>query len=131
MRILFSTIFCLITTLSLAQTQSEMNAASLKDYEKADKELNAVYQKILKEYSTDSTFIKNLKATQRIWVQFRDAETKAMYPDREAGYYGTIHPVCLYSYMKDLTEERIERLKVWLTGLKEGDACSGSIKTKD
>lgn len=129
-RPLFSIIFCLTGIFCFAQTQSEMNAAAAKDYEKADEELNAVYQKILKEYDEDTVFTKNLKIAQRIWVQFRDAETKAMYPDKEPGYYGTIHPVCLYSYLQDLTAERTEKLKVWLTGIEEGDACSGSVKIK-
>jgi len=108
----------------------EMNETAFKNYEKADKELNTTYQKIIKEYSADAEFIKNLKAAQRIWVQFRDAEVKAMYPDREPGYYGTIQPVCKYNYLTELTEQRIKTLKMWLDGVTEGDVCSGSIKTK-
>ena len=120
----------MITTFCFAQTQSEMNKEAQMLYQDADKALNVVYQNILKEYSKDTAFVKNLKNAQRIWVQFRDAEMMAMYPDREAGYYGTIHPVCWYSYMKDLTEERTEKLKLWLAGIEEGDACSGSVKIK-
>ena len=127
----FSTILCLVTTCCFAQTQSEMNKEAKVLYQEADKELNAVYQKVLKEYNEDTAFIKNFKNAQRIWIQFRDAEAEAMYPEREAGYYGTIHPVCWYSYMRDLTEERTAKLKVWLAGIPEADACSGSVKIKD
>jgi uncharacterized protein YecT (DUF1311 family) len=85
----------------------------------------------LKEYTEDTAFIKNLKAAQRIWVQFHDAEMKAKYPDREDAYYGSVQPMCWYSYKTELTEERTKKLKIWVTGIEEGDVCSGSVKTKD
>jgi uncharacterized protein YecT (DUF1311 family) len=126
----------LITLLSLTlsnrtfgQTQLEMNQEENNKYLKADKELNIVYNKILKEYNTDIEFIKNFKNAQRMWIQFRDAEMKSKYPDREQGYYGSIHPMCWSKYLTELTEERTKKLKIWLTGIEEGDACSGSVKT--
>ena len=85
---------CLTGACCFAQSQGEMNEDAVKNYQKSDKELNKIYQNILKEYAEDSAFIKNLKNVQRIWVQFRDAEMKAMYPDQEPGYYGNVQPVC-------------------------------------
>jgi hypothetical protein len=32
--------------------------------------------------------------------------------------------------MEELTVERTKKLKLWLTGAKEGEVCSGSIKTQ-
>ena len=122
-------IFCLINTIVLGQTQLEMNQDALKNYQKADKDLNATYQKILKEYKNDISFVTNLKITQKIWVQFRDAEMKTKYSEREDGYYGSIFPVCWNNYLQELTEERTRKLKIWLIGVKEGDACAGSVKT--
>jgi uncharacterized protein YecT (DUF1311 family) len=119
-----------ISNQAFGQTQLEMNQEEQNKYLKADKELNNVYNQILKEYKTDTEFIKNLKIAQRIWIQFRDAEMKSKYPDREQGYYGSIHPMCWSIYLTELTEERTNKLKMWLTGIDEGDACSGSIKTK-
>lgn len=113
-----------------SQTQLEMNEAENKNFLKADKELNQVYQQILIEYKEDTTFIRNLKASQRLWIQFRDAEMKTMYPDRESGYYGSIHPMCWSIYKTELTNERIKKLKKWLSGQEEGDSCSPSIKVK-
>lgn len=130
-------LFTLITFLSLTisnqafgQTQLEMNQEEQSKYVKADKELNLVYNKILKEYKSDTEFIKNFKNAQRIWIQFRDAEMKSKYPDREEGYYGSIHPMCWSIYLAELTEERTKKLKTWLTGMEEGDVCSGSIRIK-
>ena len=108
-----------------------MNEDAIKSYQKADKELNTIYQKILKEYAEDTVFIKNFKSAQRIWVQSRDAEMKALYPDREDGYYGSVQPMCWYTSITQLTDERAKKLKIWVTGVREGDVCSGSVKTKD
>jgi uncharacterized protein YecT (DUF1311 family) len=98
-------------------------------YKKTDKKLNEVYQAILKAYKSDTEFIKNLRTSQRIWITFRDAEVKVKYPDREDGYYGSIHPLCVSLYLEELTLDRISTLNLWLKGSEEGDACSGSIKT--
>ena len=127
-KLLFSFILCLVMNVCFSQTQFEINQNADIEYRNADKALNAVYQKILKVYKADTEYIKNLKVAQRIWIQFRDAEMKAKYPEREAGYYGSIHPMCWSIYLKELTEDRINKLQVWLTGTKEGDSCSGSIK---
>jgi uncharacterized protein YecT (DUF1311 family) len=127
---LLITIFVLSIIHSFGQTQYELNQAEYKKCKEADKELNIVYQKILKEYKEDTTFIKNLKASQTIWIQFRDAEMKMKYPERGPGYYGSIQPLCQASYIAALTESRVKTLKIWLEGIEEGDGCAGSVKTK-
>lgn len=127
-KIILSTLFGLLFIFSFSQTQLEMNQEAQNKYKKADTELNSVYQNILKEYSSDSVFIKNLRASQRIWIQFREAEMKAKFPDRPDGYYGSIQPLCWSSYLTELTQERTNKLNVWLEGSEEGDMCSGSVK---
>jgi uncharacterized protein YecT (DUF1311 family) len=117
-------------TFGFAQTQLEMNQAAGVEFQKADKELNTVYQKIIKEYSADTLFIKNLRASQRIWIQFRDAEILVKFPETDPGYYGSIFPVCYSNYKTELTQVRITTLKQWIDGVKEGDVCAGSIKVK-
>jgi uncharacterized protein YecT (DUF1311 family) len=120
-----NTFFC------FSQTQLEMNDEENNKFKLADKELNATYQKILKEYKTDFEFLKNLKVSQNIWIKFRDAEMKTKYPDRkEAGYYGSVQPMCWSIHLIQLTKERTKNLKIWLTGIPEGDVCSGSVKIK-
>ena len=122
-------LFC--NAMAYSQTQADMNNDARISYQKADKELNNTYQNILIEYRTDSVFIKTLKASQRIWVSFRDAELKMKYPDREPGYYGSIQPMCVSNYLEQLTRERIKTLTVWLDGIEEGDGCAGSVKAKE
>ena len=114
---------CFLAEISIGQTQLEINQEAKSEYQKSEKKLNVVYQNVLRKHKTDQIFLKNLKNAQRIWIQFRDAEMKAKYPDREEGYYGSIHPMCWFGYMKELTDERIANLKVWLEKKSEGDAC--------
>ena len=114
----------------LGQTQLEMNESAQAKFDQADKQLNLVYKKILTNYSNDTNFIIQLKASQRIWIQFRDAEMKVKFPDKDQSNYGSVFPLCWFAYKEELTAERTKKLKHWLTGVKGGDVCSGSIKTR-
>lgn len=116
---------CSFALLNAAFGQKENDS-----YAKAEKEINSVYQKILQEFSSDKEFIKNLRASQRLWIQFRDAEIKARYPNQTPGYYGSIYPSCLSNLKTQLTNDRIKTLRVWLEGIEEGDVCAGSVKMK-
>ncbi len=129
-KIISSTIFCLSVSFCFGQSQSDMNDSAASDYQKADKEMNAVYHQILKEYRSDTAFIKNIKNAQRLWVLFRDAEMKAIFPDEPDVYYGTVFPMCWSMELTGLTIDRTQKLKVWIDGIEEGDVCSGSVKTK-
>ncbi len=127
----FTILFFLCFVLKgLGQTQLEMNEAEQAKFNQADKQLNIVYKKILTSYSRDTNFIAQLKASQRIWIQFRDAEMKMRFPEKDQSNYGSVFPMCWYIYLEELTVERTKKLKRWLIGAKEGEVCSGSIKTQ-
>ncbi len=98
----------LISHCSFAQTQMEINEDAHRQLDKADQELNRVYKEVLKEYKGDTIFIKNLKIAQLQWIKIRDAEMDMMYPEREYGYSGSMHPMCWSFYKKELTDERIK-----------------------
>lgn len=112
----------------LAQSQGQMNADAYAAYKKADKQLNTVYQLILRQYSRKTVFLKNLKAAQRLWVQLRDADVAAKFP--QGGSYGSVEPMCRAACLETYTLNRTKFLKVWLDGIPEGDVCSGSVKMK-
>ena len=42
--------------------------------------------------------------------------------------YGSVYSMCASEFLKELTEERIEKLQVWLKGIEEEEICSGSVK---
>lgn len=129
MKQLLLTITLVLSIPSFSQTQAEMNNEAYKDFNESDKLLNKTYQKILKVYKSDTLFIQNLRKSQRIWIQFRDAEIDMKYPDYDGVYYGSFQPVCRAQYLKELTDDRIKTLQQWLNGVEEGDICSGSVNT--
>ena len=71
-----------------------------------------------------------MKESQEAWTKFRAIELKVKYPDREPGYYGSAHQMCVNDYLAELTNERAKRLRIWLTGTVEGDICSGSVQVQ-
>ena len=111
---------------ALCQTQAEMNQEAAKTYKKADAELNEVYQQIIKKYADNLPFLEALRTSQRNWIVFRDSELGMKYPDHTSGQYGSVLPMCVSSYLAELTSERTTKLKTWLTGGEEGDVCAGS-----
>lgn len=124
-------LFLLPSLFSTAQTQSEMNADAYSSYLATDNELNMVYDEICIKYKNDTAFLVNLKIAQRAWIQFRDADVNARYPNGNKDYYGSVFPMCHSMYLQSLTEKRISELKLWLDGLEEGDVCSGSVRIKE
>jgi uncharacterized protein YecT (DUF1311 family) len=128
-RLLFAFLFLLVVP-AYAQTQMDLNDDAEKEYRKADKELNRVYLEIIKKNADDTAFIKNLKIAKQSWEQFRDAEMKMKYPDREPYYYGSIFSLCWYTYLTELTNTRIKTLRIWLEGEEPGSACGGTVPEK-
>ncbi len=118
-----------------ASTQVEMNSCAGKEYAAADAELNRVYGGILEKYKEDPKFIAKLRASQRAWLKYRDAEFEAKFPHgderKSTHYYGSVFPMCAAQYRAQLTRERIVKLREWLDGTEEGDVCAGSVHRKE
>ena len=110
------TLICLPWSEASAQTQRDMNEDAATIFKEADKKLNSLYQKILKDYADDPVF--------------RDAQLKMKYPDREPGYYGGIQPMLETRYLTELTKDRIKALQVWIDGVQEGDLSGGTVRVK-
>ncbi len=117
-----------------ASTQVEMNACAHEEFKKEDAELNRVYQEVLKKHKDDLVFIKKFREAQRAWLKFRDAQFEARFPhalDSRGQYnYGSVFPMCASLYKAELTHSRLKELQLWLDGIEEGDACSGSLPVK-
>jgi uncharacterized protein YecT (DUF1311 family) len=110
-----------------AQTQADLNECGSDDYKTADDELNATYQRLLKRAASDPLAIQKIKAAQRAWVAYRDAQIEALYPaENKQAEYGTVFPMCANLALADLTRQRAKILKQMLNPF-EGDVCaSGS-----
>ena len=128
--ILLLVIGCCCSYASFCQTQSQFNYQEGDAAKRAERKMDTVYKKILLLYAKDTLFIKNLKLSQKIWLQYSNTQLKAMFPDYGPGYYGSMFSSCVTMYSKKLTEQRIHELELWLIGNEEGEGCDGSIKTK-
>jgi uncharacterized protein YecT (DUF1311 family) len=116
------------TCMDHAQSQADMTGCAMKSLDAADKELNQVYQQVLRKYAKNTVFIAKLKTAQKAWLAFRDAELAARYPDSDKSNYGSVYPMCADNELEALTRKRIEELRGWLKGTQEGDVCAGSYQ---
>ncbi len=95
-----------------AQSQSQMNREEYARFEKADANLNKIYAQVLA--TLDAEGKAKLRAAQRTWVAFRDAQA-----DLEADLMrgGSAAPLLHSGSMKVNTERRIADLKQMLDKL--------------
>ena len=111
-------LFLLLCALPLApagaQTQGEMNQEAFADYKKADQELNKVYPKVLAKLDAEGQ--EKLKAAQRAWVAFRDAQA-ALDADMARG--GTMSPLLRATSLSATTQERTKQLRAFLKELND------------
>ena len=111
---------------SKAMTQASLNACFCERAQKADAELNDVYQQLLKKNASDTNFIDKLKISQRAWVAFRDAQLEAIYPDPDPkAAYGSVFTMCECMAREELTMDRVKQLRRMLKSV-EGDVCGWS-----
>ena len=91
---------------ALAQSQHEMNQQAEADFNKADAELNRAYKKLLNGLDAESQ--KKLKAAQRAWLAFRDAQAEFAADAEARG--GSMQPMIYFGARAELTRERTKQL---------------------
>lgn len=103
--------------------QIEMNACAAEDYAAADAELNAVWKELLAYHAEDPVAITRLRAAQRAWIAFRDAEVAARLPvadgENPQVVHGSMYGLLHHGVLAELTRERTAQLR---TQLDERDA---------
>lgn len=119
------------SAVALAQTQAEMNKKTCDAYAQTDAELNTVYQQVLRDYQADARFVEKMRAAQRAWITYRDAQLAALYPAADPQReYGSAYAGCRCTTLAVATRKRIGELRQWTAGAAEGDACAGSIRAR-
>ncbi|MFT3794628.1 lysozyme inhibitor LprI family protein [Flavobacterium sp.] len=105
-RYFFIALFLGMTGISLAQTQSEMNADAQAKYKKADAALNKAYKQLMALLDKDEKVL--LIQAEKDWVKFRDSHCKF-----DASQYegGSIQPLIHANCMEELTRKRIAEIK--------------------
>jgi uncharacterized protein YecT (DUF1311 family) len=94
--------------------QQELNACAADDFNKADKELNATWQALLRKEADDKVFVAKLRTAQKAWLAFRDAELDAHFAcDSEDTRmcWGSMEGMSFMMRKKDLTQQRTKMLK--------------------
>ncbi len=132
MRFFYAAVLSLLFAVpALAQTQADLNAEGCAKYTMADEELNRTYYAVRDAYASDKVFLTKLKDAQKAWLTFRDAHIKELFPaENPQMEYGSMYSLCVCNELEWLTRERIHQLRKWIDGVKEGDACSGSVRVK-
>ena len=98
-----------------AQSQAAMNEEAARDFEAADARLNQTYKALLDQ--VDKPAQEKLKAAQRAWLQFRDAEA-AFVADAEARG-GSMEAMSSTTTSTALTKHRTEELRLLLKEMQE------------
>lgn len=113
-KLLISTVFNLITILSSnsyavncldPQNDSEINGCLIIERENIDKQLNQVYQQLIKK---DPNHKKELIKSELAWIKFRDAEAKFQSLSYQGG---TLEGQEHTRWIIRITRERILHLK--------------------
>ena len=88
-----------------AFTNNELQVCSGKSYERADKQLNKSYKKLLTQLNSEQA--QKLKADQRNWIIFKEKECQSMY---DAEYPGNEAPIVKNACLDILTRDREDEL---------------------
>jgi len=99
-----------------ADGKNDLALCSNKDFLKADKELNIVYQKVLKSLQTkpndDNSDYKEARRrlieAQKIWIKFRDAECSI---GAAFNLYGSVQAAEEEMCRKEMTEKRTKEIR--------------------
>ncbi len=97
--------------------QSELNVCAYEDYQAADKKLNETWKNLMTKFKAEKTATAKLKAAQKAWIAFRDAEIDAMFACEEDDIqtcWGSMYPLSLNSELQAMTEARTQQLQKYI-----------------
>ena len=103
--------------------QAEMNQCAYEEFQKADKELNKVYNELRAKNKKDKLYLKHLKTSQKLWLKFLDAELNAIYSCEDKNKricFGSMYPLMFNSSKAELTQDRTKQLKRYLKNSPTG-----------
>lgn len=89
-------------------SQPELNACAIRDYQRADKALNAEYKTRMAALPAQSQ--EALRKEQRAWLKERDQKCREEVEDSEGG---SIWPLEFYGCLESATTERTKEISAW------------------
>lgn len=120
------------TGLNPGESQFEMNESAGEKALKAKQKMNALFNQVLTKHKEDKVFTEKATIAQKQWEAYANAQWDMKFPhyeNAESGTtgYGSVGSMCSAEYRAELYDARIKELTVWVEGVPEGDACSGSV----
>lgn len=113
-------LFLVLGQSALGQTQLQMNEQSNLDFQKAEQDLNSVYEKLSGKVSADGQ--KSLRAAEDSWIHFRDLECSF---ESLGSVGGSVHSMAVRKCKLERTKQRIKELDRQLN-CQEGDITCGN-----
>ena len=114
-KLLFVFVALFLPMILFAQSGSEAYAEAKQINAKADKELNAAYDQLMKSIRADNDkdraelLVARLQESERAWLKFRDAQVAFVGMHANVGSASS-RALGMASYSADLTKERIKDL---------------------
>ena len=97
-----------------SRTQAELNLCASRAFQKADAELNKLYQQLLKDAGAGER--AKLRAAQLAWIKFRDAHCEY---EAFGNTGGSIYPMVYGFCLAEVTEERAKQFRDTLKEIEE------------
>jgi len=98
-----------------ARTQNELNQCAGSAFEKADAEMNRVYQPLMSATARrGESYQQKLKEAQQAWLKYRDATCES---EAAINAEGTIYPTAYNYCLAQVTTERTKRLAMMMGGM--------------
>jgi uncharacterized protein YecT (DUF1311 family) len=128
----------IIPTAVHCQDQLQLNNDAAQRLRVADKQLNAVYQQVVKKYAGNEAFIAKLRKAEKNWIAYRDAYLGSIFPhdaaplnDADGDYYGSAFPMCRSVWLGKITDARTKQLKEFLAGTNVSSLGQSEYKKQD
>ncbi len=98
-----------------ARTQNELNQCARSAFERADAEMNRVYQQLMSATARrGESYQRKLKEAQQAWLKYRDATCES---EAAINAEGTIYPTAYNYCLAQVTTERTKRLAMMMGGM--------------
>lgn len=111
-----------------AQSQRDLQVCADHQFTQGEAAMQRTYQRLLAKAKSDPVAENKIRAAQRSWLAFRDAQLEAMYPHEDKqGEYGSTYPMCALLQKTELTRQRTQMLSKMLTPV-EGDTCDSGLR---
>jgi uncharacterized protein YecT (DUF1311 family) len=106
-----------------ARTQFELNECAHQEAIRADRDMNALYGKLLSRVAKNPQALAAIRNMQRDWLSLRNAYMLAMFPDQDRLDYGSVFPMEYNDTRASVTSNHIADLKLLLIQYNHGLQC--------